>query len=136
MILSGRILGNVANANNFTYEDAVEFTEGDTLYVFIQLIDTTLDKADQGFKPAGRRYAPAAGSTLSVVINNIDTAKTYTKTATQPFATDASIWRISISSSDAIVGTSDMKLTLTETAVVTRGIIKSGIRAQSQIVSH
>jgi hypothetical protein len=65
---------------------------------------------------------PAAGALLSVVFDSIDVAKKITKVASQPFATDGSIWKVDLTTQDTakLVGTVGMSFTLTEgTRVVT-----------------
>ena len=115
MLLSARILRDCVNVNSFEYADSAQFTKGDEVDVYIQLIDASLDTSSENFLPPGRRYMPATGATLQVVIENIDDAKKITRNATQPF-TDPSIWKISFFSTDAIEGTSNLRLTLTEGA--------------------
>jgi hypothetical protein len=128
MLLSARILDHVLNVNSYGYAQAAEFTEGDVTSVYFQLIDRSLDKATEGFCPPGRRYMPADGATLSVVIDSIDDNKKITRSASQPFDQDPSIWRINILSTDALVGTARVLLTLTEGSTVTRANIPAAIR--------
>jgi hypothetical protein len=132
MVLSARILNNVASANSFDWADQAEFTQGDTVDIYFQLIDTTVDKAVKGFVPGGRRYIPAAGATLSVKLDNIDDAVALTRSATQPFSGDLSIWKLTILATDAIVGTCALALTLTEGAKVTRGRAEAAVLIHSQ----
>lgn len=128
MLLSARVLEDVSTVNNFKVAADIEWTEGDPVTFYIQLIDASVDTAKCGYNPPGRRYMPAAGATLTVVLENIDDSKEVTKTATNPFATDTSIWAISILSSNTIRGTPQMRLTLTEDTVVRRGVVKNAIR--------
>jgi hypothetical protein len=105
-------------------------TEGDSLDVYFQLVDLSRDRAVDGFVPEGRRYVPAAAATLTVVLQNIDDARKVTKTATQPYSQDPSIWKFSISSSDTIRGTVNAILTLTEGSKVTKGLLSNAIGVQ------
>lgn len=133
MLLSIRFLTNVGGVNDFTYNDGfVEFTEGEAPELYFQLIDTNKDKAAEGYKPSGRRYMPATGATLSVVIENIDTAKKITRLATQPFASDPSIWKLTIFSTDQIKGTATLRLTLVEGTKSTYGKAIAALRVQTQ----
>lgn len=132
MLLSARMLKDVASVNSFESDTQLSWTEGDVVTIYFQLIDLSLDRSDQGFMPAGRRYVPAAGATLSVVFENIDTAKTLTRVATQPFANDGSVWSISILAADTIRGTPQMRMTLTEGSKVTRGLVKNALKIHSQ----
>jgi len=131
MLLSARPLNDVANVNSFEYAEAVTWTEGDQVTMYLQLIDASLDTDMKGFYPAGRRYMPPATSTLSVQIQNIDSAKVVTRTATQPFAEDASIWAVTILSTDAIHGSPQLVLTLTEPSKTVRGVVKGAVKVYS-----
>lgn len=127
MRLSARILNNVSGVNAFDYAEAAEFTEGDAPTIYLQLIDLSQDKAEKGFVPAGRRYCPASGATLSVVLDNIDDSRKLTKIATQPYPTqDPSIWSVTLLSTDKIRGTANLKLTLTESSKTTYGFLSAG----------
>lgn len=122
------MLKDVGNVNVWEPDTSLSWTEGDQLTIYFQLIDASVDKPDQGFNPPGRRYVPAAGATLSVTLENIDQAKQLTRFAVQPFVGDGSIWSLSIMSTDAIRGSPQMRLTLTEGGVVTRGLAKCAIQ--------
>lgn len=132
MLLSARVLKDVNNVNSFQHDLLLTWMQGDTLDVYLQLIDASLDRADQGFNPGGRRFCPEAGATLQVVLENLDDAKKITRMATQPFPLDASIWKVSIAASDGIKGTPQLRLVLTEGTKVTRGMGKLLFRIQSQ----
>lgn len=114
MYLSLRFLNDVQGVNSFNYAPGVEFFGGDNQTVFFQLIDASLDKSEQGFFPSGRRYVPAASSTLLVSLGNINDAKKMDRSATQPFAQDPSIWSFPILATDPLKGTVSIKLVLTE----------------------
>ena len=131
MLLSARFLNDVANVNSFEYADVAEFTEGDPAAVYFQLIDASLDKPGEGFVPSGRRYVPASGATLQVTIESVDDAKEIVRTATQPVANDGSIWKVDFLATDKIRGTANMRLRLTEGAVIRSGLVKSGFRIHS-----
>lgn len=134
MLLSARMLTDVQSVNSFEQVDQVEFMEGDSLFVFFQLVDSTLDRSDQGFMPSGRRYVPASGSTLQVVLDNIDDAKRVTRNAVQAFPTlDGSIWKVQILPTDKIGGTVQMKLTLSEGGTIKKSLVKGALRVHSQV---
>lgn len=128
MLLSALMLKDVQSVNSYEPDTELSWTEGDALDVNFQLIDISLDRGNQGFYPEGRRYVPAVGATLSCVIENIDDAKKVTRQAVQPFANDGSIWRLQILSSDAIRGTPQLRLTLTEGSKVTRGLVRMALK--------
>lgn len=128
MLLSARWLLNVRSVNDFDYADKVEFSEGDPVTVYFQLIDASRDR-DQGFKSSGRRYVPTAGATLQVTITNLDDAKAYVKSATQLYPTlDGSMWSITIATTDLVKGTPGIQLALTESAVTRRALLKGAVR--------
>lgn len=131
MLLSLRILENVSGVNAFDYAQQARMTEGDVPTIYFQLVDLARDRADKGFVPAGRRYVPAAGATLSVVLDNVDGARKVTRAATQPYATDPSIWAVTLTTADTIRGTVNMKVTLTEGSTVTRGLLQAAVSVQA-----
>lgn len=131
MILSARFLNSVGSVNDFCYMQQVQFTEGDQLDVYLQLIDTAKMAAIDGWKPPGLRYMPAAGATLSVTVDNIDDAKKITRAATQPYPLDPSIWKFTIMATDVIKGTQNIRLSLSQGGVLTRGLVKAALRVQS-----
>lgn len=131
MQLSARILKDVQGVNSFDYAEAAEFTEGDTPVIYFQILDLGKDSGLRGFMPAGRRYMPAAGATLQITLDNTDDAKKFVRAATQPFATDPSIWRIETLTTDKLRGTIAMRLLLTEGSVITRGSLKAAILVRS-----
>lgn len=132
MLLSARMLNNVASVNAFDWAENVEFTQGDQVDVYFQLIDASLDKAVKGYVPAGRRYMPAAGATLSVTIANIDDAVQIVRSASQPFANDPSIWKVSVLNSDKIVGTCALVLVLNESGKKTYGRLEAAVLVAGQ----
>lgn len=132
MLLSARFLTQVSSVNAWNYADNAQWTQGDTVTVYLQLVDLTLDKAVQGFVPAGRRYVPASGATLTVTLANIDQAVQVTRFATQPYSNDGSIWKFTVLPSDAISGTCDVKLSLNESGVITAGVAKAGVLINGQ----
>lgn len=128
MILGARFLKDVASVNSYEIDDTAGFTEGDVVSVYFQLIDISLDKAIQGFQPAGRRYMPAVGATLQCVVQNIDDSIKVTRFATNPFPTDLSIWKLDFFATDKIRGTANLQMIVTEGTKVTRGLVNSGFR--------
>jgi hypothetical protein len=130
MRLSLRPLTDVQNVNSYeVVPGEITWTEGDVLTFYFQLCDISLDTSAQGYSPPGRRYVPAAGSTLTVILENVDDDKKITRTATQPFATDGSIWSISILSSDKTKGSPQLKFNLVEPgSVLTSGILRNAVR--------
>jgi hypothetical protein len=104
----------VSGVNDFLYSTQVEFTAGDATDIYVQLVDLEKNSAQYGYYPGGLRYVPLPLSTVQVTIRNIDTAKEFIRYATQPFATDASIWRFSLLPTDPVSGTLTIHFVLTE----------------------
>jgi hypothetical protein len=129
MLLSARLLNAVSGVNAFEQADTAQFNQGDVTNVYFQLIDASLDTAAKAFNPAGRRYMPASGATLQVTLTNIDDAKQIVRAGVMAFPTDdRSIWYLPMLSTDAIAGTCDMVLKLTEGAKVTTGRVAAAVR--------
>lgn len=133
MKLSAIFLTDVGGVNVYQEAEQIQMTEGDTLTVYLQLRDMSVQTAFSGFKNPGRRYMPAPGAQLSVQIDTLNNAwvPVLTKVAAQPFAQDPSIWMFQIVPSDSVKGTKRLKLALTEGAVKTYGIINSAILVSS-----
>lgn len=125
MLLSARPLRDVQSVNSFRYCNQLQFTEGDVLTVYFQLIDAGLDLSTEGYNPAGRRYMPAAGAVLTVTVDSINSAKKITRVATQPYAQDPSIWSLSILSTDTVRGTLPLKLSLNEAGKITNALVNN-----------
>jgi hypothetical protein len=74
---------------------------------------------------------------LTAVIGAVDDDNIVSKTCVQAYPTsDPSIWRIDLSTTDALVGTLDMKLTLVEPLKTTYGYVASIFRIDSMTRSH
>ena len=132
MLLSARVLSGVTSVNDYCSAEYLEWTQGDTIDLYLQLTDLTKDRSLAGFSPAGRRYVPQVGATLQVRLDNIDDAVAVTRQASQPYPTqDPSIWRVSVAATDVIRGTCALALTLTEGVVVTRGRVEAAARIHS-----
>ena len=127
MNLSARFLSNVANVNSFIYVDRPTFTEGDTSDVYLQLIDKELDTPTFNYYPPYRRFVPIAGSTLIVVLMSLDSTRVVTKAATQPFVGDSSIWKFSVTPSDRLRGSVNMRIQLNQGGIITNALIQPAI---------
>lgn len=127
MQLSARFLIDVSSVNSFENASQVEFSFGDDQVIYLQLVDASLDRPEQGFSPAGRRYMPATGATLKVTLGNINDAKKVVRFASQPFASDPSIWSIQLLGTDPVRGTVNMQLQLIETSRTLNGSMLPGV---------
>src|SRR5512133_3763167 len=129
MLLSARPLNSVNDVNHFDTVTVLEMTQGDTSDIYLQLVDVSVDKS---FDPSGRRYMPLAGATLQVTIQDIDSGTTIVASATQPFANDTSIWRVTHNVGagvdlSALIGTYALKLKLTEGPNVKYGFVSQAL---------
>lgn len=131
MVLSARFL-DLANVNAWRPLTQGQMVQGDPVTLYLQLMDVGVLLPSEGFNPSGRRYCPPAGSTLQVTLVNIDSNKQVARMASQPFATlDASIWGLTMMSTDPIEGTVSLLLTLTEPGPV----VKHGSAAAALLIN-
>ena len=131
MLLSARMLDSVNGVNSYEQVSCVRYFEGDAPAVYFMLIDLSLDRAEAGYMPSGRRYVPAAGATLSVLLDNLDDARKCSRAATQPFAQDLSIWCVQLLPSDSARGTINLKMILTEPTRTLNGFVPAAIRVSA-----
>ena len=130
MSLSARPLKDVCSVNRYRTTDVWQMSVGDTAPLYLQLIDTTLDTSDEGFKPAYRRHAAAVGATLQITFESLDSARTIVRMATLPYPNqDSSIWRITLLPTDKIRGTVQMRLKLVEGSQTLYGTLQPAIAA-------
>jgi hypothetical protein len=129
MLLSCSFLTQVADVNNFNESPKVLMTEGDTVDIWLQLKDMSQNPLTSGFNPPGRRYMPPVGATLQVIVDSLNTARKVVKFATQPFANDPSIWKVTLLPADKVVGTHALKLVLTEGGKVTNGVVSAAVHS-------
>ena len=121
MLLSALMLNGVCDINHWDVVQTLEITQGDAPDIYFVLNDASVSKTKD---PHGRRYVASAGATLQIVIQDIDSAVTLTKYATQPFPEDKSIWKVSFDpvtdgpSMSGLAGTYALKLRLTEPGTV------------------
>lgn len=132
MLLGARLLSGVNSVNNFIFTPNYEASAGNAFDLYFQLTDREQHKTDQGFSPAGLRYIPGAGATVSVTALNLDASKVLTRTATKPFAGDTSIWKVSFLASDPLTGTISLKITLVEGGVVRTVAIQAAVLVDGQ----
>ncbi len=132
MFLSGTMLEDVTGVNSYEYASTHEMSAGDAGYIYFQIKDAAVFKANQKFFPSGRRFIPAAGSTLLCEVGMLNDAKKIVRSASNPFADDRSIWRLQIFNSDNLAaGTFALLLTLNQAGVIIRGSIQQAMTVQS-----
>ena len=130
MLLSARLLSDVCGVNRYSYADNVVLMESDSATIYLQLVDISVEP---NLRPEGRRYMPVALSTLAVTMKSHDTGATVSKTATQPFPQDPSIWSFDLTATNTLPGTDSLQLALSEPTddpeapKVTNGWVQSAI---------
>jgi hypothetical protein len=122
-----RLLDDVQSVNSLELATEVSVASGDPLTINLQLVNTMRLSWDLNSPVV--RYMPAAGATLSITFENIDSSKRMTKVASQPFAQDGSIWRVELMSQDTakLRGTISLGYTLTEGTRVVSGRLLAAI---------
>jgi hypothetical protein len=111
MKLSAKTLVNVSNVNDFEYIDQWEINEGSAHRLHFQIIDT--HKEDL-------RYLSQATviDAVTVTFLSIDDNSEITKTATQAFTDDKSVWYIDLAANE-VPNPGAIKISITEDGVVT-----------------
>ncbi len=116
MRLNAKILKNVANVNNWQYANQASIQEGQANEIYFQFVD--YDKVPGSDKSSALpdsplRYMPQGEVSVSATFPSIDTALEFTVVATQPFADDKSIWKVSLLSTQ-LPKSGNFKIKLTE----------------------
>jgi len=109
MKLSAKFLINVADVNNFQYADQWDIAEGSAYRLHFQIIDKLKDDL---------RYMSQATLIDSVTVKflNIEETEEITKTATQAFADDKSIWYIDLLATE-VPNSGSVEFSITEDGV-------------------
>lgn len=129
MRLSAKILRNVSNVNSFQYDEQAYLAEGSTNEFYFQLVDLsrlTYGKDSQEYPDHPLRYMPAVGATISAEFDSLYDDEKFAIMATQPFANDTSIWKVSFQP-DQLPKTGNFSITLTEGSSVQRFTVKQAI---------
>ena len=92
MKLSAKFLKNVADVNSFQYVSQWDISEGSTQKLYFQIIDK--------LKEDIRYMSQATVYSIELVFPSIDEDVTITKSATQAFADDKSIWYVELLASE------------------------------------
>ncbi len=132
MRLGIQLLNIGATLNDYDKKSFIEFAQGETVDVIFQLVN--LDNA-------GLRYMPAAGCTVFVeiprypeyfgTISNQRTTSDYSvrRMATQAFADDRSIWKLSLSALDTSnMMSSNMRVTVTEGGKISIALLPQALK--------
>lgn len=114
MLLSARVISDFQSVNSFRYATEAVINEGDATSFYFQLVDLDQLLQEHGYEPAGLRYVPPAGSTVTVQFQNLDAARQFTRGAVAATADDRSLWRVPILATDPLSGTQALKVTVVE----------------------
>lgn len=134
MRLSAKILENVSGVNHWNYASEANVYEGQVNEIYIQLVDISkaihIDSVIGEIPEYPMRYIPQGSSiAVAAVFPALDDSEEFSIAATQPFADDKSIWKITIPSSQ-LPKSGNFQLNLTEDGVVKSVIVKSAISAE------
>jgi hypothetical protein len=105
MKLSAKFLKNVANVNNFQYADQWDISEGSAQRLYFQIVDK--------LKEDLRYMSQATVVSVTVTFLSIDDDSEITKSATQAFADDKSIYYIDLAA-DEVPNSGAVQFSITE----------------------
>jgi len=91
MRLSAQILENVHNINSYEVVSEAHLSDSGPNYIYIQIVDLS--------KKGIRYMSQAAAYSVSAMFTDIDDSQEFEIVASQPFADDKSIFKISFTSS-------------------------------------
>tara|TARA_R100000951_G_scaffold112718_1_gene113482 strand:- start:12058 stop:12447 length:390 start_codon:yes stop_codon:yes gene_type:complete len=119
MKLSAKFLINVSDVNNFDFADQWDISEGSAHKLYFQLTDKQKDDL---------RYLSQATviDAVTVTFLSIDDNSEITKTATQEFADDKSIWSIELLATE-IPNAGAVKMSITEDGVESQFRVEQAI---------
>jgi hypothetical protein len=96
---------NVTDVNHWSVQTQWTIYQQNQYQLFLQIQDIdqpngfTQDFSSQPRNPLCLRYMPSAGSTLTLTINDLNSANVVTPICSQPFSNDTSIWSFNLSAS-------------------------------------
>lgn len=105
MKLSAKFLKNVADVNCFQYVTQWDISEGSAQRLYFQVVDK--------LKEDLRYLSQATATSIDVIFLSVESDEEITKTATQAFADDKSIWYIDLDA-DEVPNSGAVKFTITE----------------------
>lgn len=133
MRLSAKILENVSNVNHWNYANEAYVYEGQVNEMYIQLVDLSkaiyVDSIIGEVSDYPMRYI-SQGNTVSLtgIFPSIDDAQEFEITASQPYADDKSIWKLTFPSSN-LPKSGNFQLRITEDGVSKIFMVKASIVA-------
>lgn len=137
MRLSAKMLKNVSNVNHWEYAETAYVQEGQVNEFYFQLVD--LDKIHQGEKSKIlpdfplRYMSQATEVSVEATFLDVNPDNQFAVIATQPFADDKSIFKITLTS-DQVPNSGNLQISLTEDGNTKKFLIKGGIKVEMQDV--
>jgi hypothetical protein len=133
VILSARLLKNVANVNQWQYTAQWNLAEGQPSEVYFQLVDLEKDPTTQvskAFPDNPLRYISSATSlSAQVSFDSLDNSEIIIVSAIQPFANDRSIFKLNLTAAQ-IPSSGNVKFTIIEDSVSRSFIVKNAVIVQ------
>ena len=132
MRLGAKILKNVVDVNHWQHSNQAHLAEGQANEVYIQLVDldwSTKASPEQSsaFPQYPIRYISAATAiSVKAVFLDIDDDEEFEITATQPFAGDKSIFKMSLTK-DQIPNSGNLLIVVDEDGVEKSIVVQNGI---------
>jgi len=131
VILSAKILTNVASVNQWNYCQEAQLFEGQANEFYLQLVDLSknidIGSAIGEISDHPIRYIPQGTRvSLKASFSSVDDTEEFEINATQPFSDDGSIWKIQIPSTQ-LPKSGNFQITLTEDGISKTVNLKSAI---------
>lgn len=104
MLLALELLDNVCNVNDFAEVPSLTLVAGNPGTLYVRIVDQSRQQSSD--PSLFRRYIPASGASLTIQFTSIDSNNNISRTATNPFPGDTSIWSIPILPTDKITADS------------------------------
>lgn len=134
MRLNAKIIKNVSSVNHWEYTDSAYLQEGQINEFYFRLVD--LDKIHPGEKSKilpdfPLRYIPQGTTTVSVTFPDLNPENEFSASASQPFADDKSIFKITLASNQ-VPNSGGMRISITEDGNVRSFMLKNAIKVERQ----
>lgn len=132
MRLSAKILKNVNSVNSWQYVSQAFMQEGQANEMYIQLVDLdqstsiVCEKSTANPEHPIRYISPATTVVVSALFDSLETIGQFNITATQPFATDKSIFKLSLTLAQ-VPNSGNLTITVVEDSVSRSFVVRSAV---------
>jgi len=132
MRLGAKILRNIIDVNHWQHADQAHVSEGQSNYIYIQLVDldwstkSSPEKSGHYNEYPIRYLSQATAITVKAKFLSIDDDQEFEITGTQPFADDKSIYKFTLSSSQ-IPNAGNLVISVDEDGTEKTFVIKQAI---------